>query len=334
MTCRAADAEPAGPAFCGACGTPLALACPACGAANPPGQRFCGECGGPGDAGAGGRRRRLATPRRRGDDARPARSRSGDSSRSCSPTSSASRRSPRSATRRTSARPCRRYFDLAREVVGRYGGTVEKFIGDAVMAVWGAPIAHEDDAERAVRAALELVDAVRALGPGIDARAGVLTGEAAVTLGATNQGMVAGDIVNTAARLQSVAPPGTVLVGEATYRAAARRSRSRRPASTSLKGKAAPGAGVAGAAGRRGARRPRPARRCWRRRSSAATRSCGCSRTCSTRPRARAGPPRVGHRARPASARAASPGSSRSTSTASWTRLVAPRALARLRRRA
>ena len=55
-----------------------------------------------------------------------------------------------------------RYFDLAREIIGRYGGTVEKFIGDAVMAVWGAPIAHEDDAERAVRAALELVDAVRA----------------------------------------------------------------------------------------------------------------------------------------------------------------------------
>ena len=59
-----------------------------------------------------------------------------------------------------------RYFDMARDVIERYGGTVEKFIGDAVMAVWGAPIAHEDDAERAVRAALELVDAVRGLGPG------------------------------------------------------------------------------------------------------------------------------------------------------------------------
>src|SRR5207244_8355234 len=67
---------------------------------------------------------------------------------------------------------------------GRYGGTVEKFIGDAVMAVWGAPTAREDDAERAVRAGLELVDAVRGLGPEIQARAGVLTGEAAVTRGA------------------------------------------------------------------------------------------------------------------------------------------------------
>ena len=113
-----------------------------------------------------------------------------------------------------------RYFDLASDVIGQYGGTVEKFIGDAVMAVWGAPIAHEDDAERAVRAALELVDAVRALAPGIQARAGVLTGEAAVTIGATNQGMVAGDLVNTASRLQSVAQPGTVLVGESTERSA------------------------------------------------------------------------------------------------------------------
>jgi class 3 adenylate cyclase len=112
------------------------------------------------------------------------------------------------------------YFEQCQEVISRYGGTVEKFIGDAVMAVWGAPIAQEDDAGRAVRTALDLVEAVRTLGPTIQARVGVLTGEAAVTLGATNQGMVAGDIVNTAARLQSVAAPGTVLVGEGTYQAA------------------------------------------------------------------------------------------------------------------
>ncbi len=132
------------------------------------------------------------------------------------------------------------YFDLSREVIGRYGGTIEKFIGDAVMAVWGAPTAHEDDAERAVRAALELVDAVRALGPTVQARAGVLTGEAAVTLGATNQGMVAGDLVNTASRLQSVAPAGVVLVGEATHRAASRAIAFEEAGEQILKGKASP----------------------------------------------------------------------------------------------
>ena len=97
------------------------------------------------------------------------------------------------------------YFAQARVVIERYGGTIEKFIGDAVMAVWGVPLAQEDDAERAVRAGLELVEAVSAFGeavgaPGLRARAGVLTGEAAVNLGADGQGMVAGDMVNTASR--------------------------------------------------------------------------------------------------------------------------------------
>jgi len=114
-----------------------------------------------------------------------------------------------------------RYFDTCRSVVSRYGGVVEKFIGDAVMAVWGAPAAHEDDAERAVRAALDLIEAVVALGgeigeSGLQARAGVLTGAAAVTVGADAQGMVAGDLVNTASRIQAEAAPGTVLVGDAT----------------------------------------------------------------------------------------------------------------------
>ena len=75
-----------------------------------------------------------------------------------------------------------RYFDVARTVIERYGGTVEKFIGDAVMAVWGAPVAQEDDAERAVRAALDLAAAIPEINPLLRARAGILTGEAAVTL--------------------------------------------------------------------------------------------------------------------------------------------------------
>jgi class 3 adenylate cyclase/tetratricopeptide (TPR) repeat protein len=116
-----------------------------------------------------------------------------------------------------------RYFDTSRRLIELYGGTVEKFIGDAVMAVWGTPTATEDDAERAVRAALDLVAAVSALGQEagaeeLRARAGVLTGEAAVTLGAEGEGMVAGDLVNTASRIQSVADPGTVYVGDATRR--------------------------------------------------------------------------------------------------------------------
>ena len=151
-----------------------------------------------------------------------------------------------------------RYFDIAREIIDRYGGTVEKFIGDAVMAVWGAPIAREDDAERAVRAALDLVDAVTTLAPGIQARAGVLTGEAAVTLGAVGEGMVAGDLVNTAARLQSVAPAGhgPRRRSDAAGGRVGHQLRGRRRAAA--QGQGQPGAGLAGAAGRRPARWPRP----------------------------------------------------------------------------
>ena len=116
------------------------------------------------------------------------------------------------------------YFTTARTIIGRYGGTVEKFIGDAVMAVWGVESVQENDAERAVRAALELVDAVAVFGdqagaPGLKARAGVLTGEAAVSFGDNGEGSVAGDLVNTASRVQSVAEPGTVFVGDGTREA-------------------------------------------------------------------------------------------------------------------
>ncbi|MDQ3781499.1 MAG: adenylate/guanylate cyclase domain-containing protein, partial [Actinomycetota bacterium] len=112
------------------------------------------------------------------------------------------------------------YFDVARTVVGRYGGVVEKFIGDAVMAVWGSPVAREDDAERAVRAALDLVGAVPRLGQargvaGLEARAGVVTGQV-MSWANPGEGLVVGDRVNTAARVQSAAAPSTVLVDEMT----------------------------------------------------------------------------------------------------------------------
>ena len=118
------------------------------------------------------------------------------------------------------------YYRRVSVEIERFGGTVEKFIGDAVMAVFGAPVARGDDAERAVRAALQIPVAVAALNdelPGAElrVRVGVNTGEAVVELDPSSQGtaLVVGDMVNTASRLQSAAPVGRVLVGEETYRA-------------------------------------------------------------------------------------------------------------------
>src|SRR5256885_1063136 len=121
----------------------------------------------------------------------------------------------------------RPYHARVKQEIERFGGTVEKFVGDAVMAVFGAPVSHEDDAERAVNAALRILDAIVELNeehPGLEltVRGAVNTGEAMVTLGARpaeGEGMVAGDVVNTAARLQQAAPVGGIVVGEATFRA-------------------------------------------------------------------------------------------------------------------
>jgi class 3 adenylate cyclase/tetratricopeptide (TPR) repeat protein len=119
----------------------------------------------------------------------------------------------------------RPYHTRVSREIERFGGTVEKFVGDAVMAVFGAPLAHEDDAERAVRSALRILDAISELNEehGLDlaARAAVATGEAVVSLGAqpgTGEGIATGDVVNTAARLQSEAPVGGLVVNEQTFR--------------------------------------------------------------------------------------------------------------------
>jgi class 3 adenylate cyclase/tetratricopeptide (TPR) repeat protein len=142
----------------------------------------------------------------------------------------------------------RPYHARLRPEIERFGGTVEKFIGDAVMAVFGAPAAHEDDPERAVRAGLRILDAIADLneehaGLGLAVRVGVETGEAVVALAAAlelGEGLVAGDVVNTASRLQGAAPVGGVLAGPATY-AATREVFDYQPLDpVTLKGKAEP----------------------------------------------------------------------------------------------
>ena len=125
----------------------------------------------------------------------------------------------------------------------RFGGTVEKFIGDAVMALFGAPVAHEDDPERAVRAALAIRDWAVEQGEELQVRVAVNTGEALVALDARpgeGEAMAAGDVVNTAARLQSAAPLNGVLVGEQTFRATAPAIDYRETEPVTAKGKSDP----------------------------------------------------------------------------------------------
>ena len=229
--CRAQNPDTS--KFCGQCGTRLVVGCPSCGAPTAPDQKFCNECGNsltalqpqPAAAAASVAERRVCSVL---------------FADLVSFTPLSESRDPEQVRELLT-----RYFDIARTVIGRHGGSVEKFIGDAVMAVWGTPIAIEGDAERAVRAALDLVVAVGALGAEIDApelalRAGVVTGEVAVTLGAVSEGMVAGDAVNTAARVQSAASPGTVWVDGATQRLAGAAIGFEKTGDHLLKGKSAP----------------------------------------------------------------------------------------------
>ena len=142
----------------------------------------------------------------------------------------------------------RPYHARLREEIERYGATVEKFVGDAVMAVCGAPVAHEDDAERAVRAGLRILDAIAELNeadPGLDlqVRVGINTGEAVVAIGARpeqGEGIVTGDVVNTASRIQGAAPVNGVAVSEQTYRATSRLFDYEQLPPVSVKGKAEP----------------------------------------------------------------------------------------------
>ncbi len=213
VTCTScATAQADGARFCHSCGTPVAApTCSTCGEQLVPGARFCSSCG----------NSQVAPAAPPASTAYPAQASArrvtsvlfGDLVGFTSLSESRDQEEVRELLSR--------YFEESSRIVGRYGGTVEKFIGDAVMAVWGVPTAHEDDAERAVRAGLELVNKVAAFGedlgiPGLAMRVGIVTGEVAVTIGAEHQGMVAGNAVNTASRVQSAADPGQVWVDETT----------------------------------------------------------------------------------------------------------------------
>jgi class 3 adenylate cyclase len=178
------------------------VTCATCGRENPPDSRFCNGCGAT-----------LEPPAPRREERKVVTVLFADL---VGFTSRAERMDPEDV--RAMLAP---YWQHLRDELEHYGGTVEKFIGDAVVALFGAPVAHEDDPERAVRAALAIRDWAREQGD-VQVRIAVNTGEALVLLGvspAEGEGMAAGDVVNTAARLQSAAPVNGVLVGELTYRA-------------------------------------------------------------------------------------------------------------------
>src|SRR3954452_14337390 len=220
MTCSACGTlNEAGRKFCAEGGAPLGNLCVECGAGNAAGAKFCGECGA---------RLGAAQAGRPGPSSPVGEASGGMAERRLVSVLFADLVGFTSIAEHRDAEDVRelltRYFDTARRLIERYGGTVEKFIGDAVMAVWGAPVAQEDDAERAVRTALDLVAAAAAIGDEFGSaelrlRAGVMTGEAAVTVGAVGQGLVAGDLVNAASRVQALADPGSVYVDDATRRA-------------------------------------------------------------------------------------------------------------------
>jgi class 3 adenylate cyclase len=215
LTCRNCSAEiRPGAKFCDQCGTQTVAGCATCGAELRPGAKFCDECGASQTQTAA-----VASPTPAGAKPTPVIERKvtsvlfGDLVAFTTLSEQHDKEDVRDLLSQ--------YFTQCRRIVTRYGGTIEKFIGDAVMAVWGVPAAHEDDAERAVRAGIELVRETETLGeelnlPGLAMRVGIVTGEVAVTVGAEQEGMVAGDAVNTAARVQSVADAGHVWVDEST----------------------------------------------------------------------------------------------------------------------
>lgn len=210
VTCSACGGDNAGDQrFCGSCGASLSQACPSCGSDNPAGFRFCGGCGSA---------LQTTSPRREpSEERRWATVVFGDLSGF---TKTSERMDPEDV--RTLVDRC---MDKLGEISTIYEGHVERVTGDEIMVVFGAPVAHEDDPERAVRTALEMQrcagEEAAEFGD-LALRIGVNTGEvmyAPVGPGDARQQTVMGDVVNTASRLESAAPLGGVLVGKATYEA-------------------------------------------------------------------------------------------------------------------
>src|SRR3954447_3184101 len=237
--CPACSTEnPEGAHFCMACGTALEQRCPSCGAEVQPGARFCVECG----ASLTPAARPTPPPapvRELPEERRQVAVLFADLSGYTAVAETLDPEALHSLVDR-----CLRRLG---EEVERYGGTVDKYIGDNVMATFGAPVAHEDDAERAVRAALGMQEAMaeinedlgRRHGVSFALRVGVNSGE--VVAGAIGGGYtVIGDAVNVAARLQSAARPGTVTVGERTYRSTADAFEYTELEPLALKGKSQP----------------------------------------------------------------------------------------------
>jgi class 3 adenylate cyclase len=199
------------------------VTCASCGSENAPGAKFCSQCGA-----------RLAPAER------PLEERKVVTVVFCDlvgSTARAERLDPEDVRAELSS-----YHARVRSELERHGGTVEKFIGDAVVAVFGAPLVREDDAERAVRAALAIRDWA-AEEDAVDVRLAVNTGEALVTVDAraeSGEGLVAGDVINTAARLQSAAPVNGILVGEKTHAATEQRIDYRPLPAVTAKGKENP----------------------------------------------------------------------------------------------
>jgi class 3 adenylate cyclase len=221
--------------FCSECGMPLVLTCDVCGHQNEPTHKFCSECGSSLSAERPGVS--TSSPAEEPGERRFVSVLFADL---VGFTTFSESRDPEAVRSMLT-----RYFDRASETIERFGGEIDKFIGDAITAFWGAKQAQEDDAERAVRAALELVDTVKVLGeelgiPELAVRVGVLSGETSVGVGGNEKGLVVGDIVNTASRLQSAADPGTVFVGDSTRQLSERGIRYQEVGEHDMKGKSVP----------------------------------------------------------------------------------------------